>query len=234
MKHIKSFALVAAMGMAPVFAQAAVVNGSFEIGPTSAGLNNGNSFASMPGASGTDSWDRWNNTALPGGFPGWTTDGDGIEIQTVNTVGLTPYDGDYYAELDSNSNSTIFQSIMLGVGNYVLSFAYSPRVDGNGGPGTNEISYSIANNANTAIFGDVNGPGIDGTVVGAWTYFTFNFFNAVAGEYTLTFDASTRSDSFGGFIDAIDVAPVPVPAAGLLLLGALGGLAAMRRRKTAA
>jgi hypothetical protein len=29
------------------------------------------------------------------------------------------------------------------------------------------------------------------------------------------------------------VAPVPVPAAGLLLAGALGGLAALRRRKAA-
>jgi hypothetical protein len=29
------------------------------------------------------------------------------------------------------------------------------------------------------------------------------------------------------------VAPVPVPAAGFLLIGALGGLVALRRRKTA-
>ena len=30
-----------------------------------------------------------------------------------------------------------------------------------------------------------------------------------------------------------DVAPVPLPAAGLMLSGALGGLAFLRRRKTA-
>ena len=69
MKHIKSLALVAAMGMVPAFAQAAVVNGSFEIGPTSAGLNNGNSFAAMPGASGNASWDRWDNDATAWWFP---------------------------------------------------------------------------------------------------------------------------------------------------------------------
>ena len=33
-------------------------------------------------------------------------------------------------------------------------------------------------------------------------------------------------------IDNVNATPVPVPAAGLLLLGALGGLAALRRRRT--
>lgn len=38
----------------------------------------------------------------------------------------------------------------------------------------------------------------------------------------------------GGFdVDSISVTPVPLPAAGLLFLGALGGLAALRRRKRA-
>lgn len=32
-------------------------------------------------------------------------------------------------------------------------------------------------------------------------------------------------------VDAISVSPVPLPAAGLMLLGALGGIAALRRRK---
>ena len=40
--------------------------------------------------------------------------------------------------------------------------------------------------------------------------------------------AQVRVDSIAG-----SVAPIPVPAAGLLLLGALGGLAALRRRRRA-
>lgn len=43
-----------------------------------------------------------------------------------------------------------------------------------------------------------------------------------------TWDDSMKGAGF----DFEVVAPVPVPAAGLLLLGALGGLAALRRRKT--
>jgi hypothetical protein len=53
---------------------------------------------------------------------------------------------------------------------------------------------------------------------------------------SVTFTVGATNDSVGkpdAALAAIDVAPVPVPAAGLMLLGALGGLAAMRRRKAA-
>ena len=49
----------------------------------------------------------------------------------------------------------------------------------------------------------------------------------------LTDTSEVRSGRDGWDIDSISVSAVPVPAGGLLLLGALGGLAALRRRKTA-
>lgn len=57
------------------------------------------------------------------------------------------------------------------------------------------------------------------------------FSNVAAGNYTFTIDGI--SGAAGSAYD-IAISAVPVPAAGLLLLGGLGGLAALRRRKQAA
>jgi len=210
---------------------ATVVNGSFEdpIAGNTAGLNNGQFYGTMPGTG--SGWDRWTS------LNGWTTDaGPGIEVQTKKTLGLTPKDGKYYVELDSNSNSAMTQSVWLERGVYLLSFFYSPRA--NGGQtdgemaGSNGITYSIANLSKT-----VTGPdALMGTTVGTWTRITAKFIADTAANYTLRFAATGQSNSYGGLMDdvAIDyVAPVPVPAAGLLLLGGLGGLAALKRRRKA-
>ena len=48
-------------------------------------------------------------------------------------------------------------------------------------------------------------------------------------------DTTSSQRSRDGFdVDSVSVAAVPLPAAGLMLLAGLGGLAAVRRRKTAA
>jgi hypothetical protein len=44
-------------------------------------------------------------------------------------------------------------------------------------------------------------------------------------------DGASNDDDHDDLVARVDVAPVPVPAAGLLLVGALGGLAMVRRRK---
>lgn len=52
----------------------------------------------------------------------------------------------------------------------------------------------------------------------------------------LTFFVADTNDAYGfadGALAGVGIAPVPVPAAGLMLMGGLGGLAALRRRKKA-
>lgn len=194
------------VGLAGAASASIVTNGSFEIGTEA---------LSSPG---------W--TIYGSGLPGWTTTSGGIEVQTAGTVGLTPYDGAHYVEMDGNNNYTISQNVTLGVGRYSMSFAYSPRMSD---AATNDVNYGVSG----LFSGTVVGPSLSaGTAVGAWTVITTNFFVKTAGAYALSFAGAGTDDSLGGFVDAVSIAAVPVPAGGLLLLGALGGIAALRRRKS--
>lgn len=81
------------------------------------------------------------------------------------------------------------------------------------------------------------GDGVTWTLIASVKNYLSTSFSA-AGTFTHlkivdTSDASGAT--FDGFdIDSVSVSPVPVPAAGLLLGGALFGLGALRRRKAAA
>lgn len=66
---------------------------------------------------------------------------------------------------------------------------------------------------------------------GGYIYYAFD-----ASVTSLTFVPGALNDNRGRpdfALAAIDLAPIPLPAAGLMLLTALGGLGLMRRRKTA-
>jgi hypothetical protein len=200
-----------------------VVNGSFETGVpgNTAGLLNGATYGNMPTSG--PSWDLWS------GLNGWKqAKPGGIEVQTNPTLSsIDAQNGNYYVELDTTGNSAMFQNVALHVGRYVMSFWYSPRT---GNVRSNGINYQLSG---LGVVGkaDSNTPGAS---VGQWTQISVAFFVSTAKNYRLTFAASGTSDGYGGLLDNVQIEGVPVPASGFALFGALGGLAALRRRKAAA
>lgn len=213
MNKMKTLGAAALLALAPLTVSAAtVVNGSFE---------------DLGGqALGSDGWEIFDN------FPGWVVTPD-IEIQTGPSVaGINAQDGSYYAELDTNENSKISQDIYFGTGSYELSFYYSPRV--NASPTTtNDLMFGIEN----LVSSSVNGAPNLAFPHGQWTQVTTQFSVTTAGTYSLFFKGAGADNEpngcgdCGALIDNVTVAAVPLPAAGLLLAGALGGLGVMRRRK---
>jgi hypothetical protein len=203
-----------------------VTNGSFESGVpgNTRGLDNNALFGNLD-SSGA-SWDRWKN------LNGWRTVlGSGIEVQSNRTLStIDAKSGTKYVELDSTRNSGMAQTIALGVGSYMLSFWYSPRTSD---PLTNGIEFSIGNALGYLTGGYATAGTPVSAVVGSWTKVWRIFDVTTAGNYDLRFTANGVSDSYGGLLDDVDVAQVPLPAAGFALMAALGGLGAMRRRRKA-
>jgi hypothetical protein len=62
-----------------------------------------------------------------------------------------------------------------------------------------------------------------------WTTYSLTF--TAAGTSTNLIFASQVPGAYGPALDNVRISAVPLPAGGLLLLGALGGFAALRRRK---
>lgn len=162
-------------------------------------------------------------------IPGWTRGvGAGIELQNNATLGThDAQDGNWYVELDSDSNSSMYQDITFAsAGSYLLSFFYSPRT---ATQNDNGIGYSLGDKVDGLIDAVYQSPA-------TWTQVTKSF-TVDAGEVLrLSFFAGGLSNSLGGFVDNVSIAPVPLPGSLLLLGGALAGSGAFasRRRKKAA
>ena len=207
----------------PGLAQAATVpilNNSFEQGTTgrAIGFQNGLTFGQL-------------NTTGAGmnvyqGVQGWTTTaGNRMEVHSDRSSALDAQDGDYFISLDGGRNSSIQQSVALAVGSYILSFWYSPE---NTNATTNRINYSLG-----SLLSGVANRGTNGAAVGAWTQIQMMFHVKTAGSYMLNFAAAGSANRVGGYLDNVQIAAAPLPAAGLGVLTGLMALAGLKRRRRA-
>jgi hypothetical protein len=151
---------------------------------------------------------------------GWTGGKAGIEIQTRNVAGKA-FSGDSFVELDSFANSSMF--VDLAPGRYQVSYYYSPR------PGIAAASNGIALLFDGNLLDSVTGTGGAQT---QWQQRNVDFRTRSGG--ILAFAATGKSDSLGGYLDAISIstAAVPEPESWALMIIGFGFVgAALRQRQ---
>jgi hypothetical protein len=155
---------------------------------------------------------------------------------------LITYTGniDFFNTADSGDTTTIAQFLNSAVGgSYVLVNGSLEALNARLSQGTYVTTtfFKITGTLASAVVGTIRhddgitlvANGQTGGVSAPPTTVRVTPFTASHGDFTLYYAAANGNPS----ILKVDVAAVPVPAAGFLLLGALGGLAALRRRKTA-
>lgn len=139
--------------------------------------------------------------------PGWTLDDGQIEYQLQNTVGLTPFEGMQYAELDPTHNVRISQIINVKGGTtYDIAFAQSCRADDPALP--SKLGVYVDN----ALLGQTSCT-VASRTNQAWAIHSYSFKPAADAAVKITFADEGRSDSYGVLLDevTVDAEPTPVP-----------------------
>ncbi len=156
----------------------------------------------------------------------WTVGGTG----TIDVIGTGFYDfypgnGNYIDLNGSPGAGSITTTDPLGmvVGQtYELSFDYGVNLTS---AGLEELLFGFGTTTFSLL--------IEGAI--DLTHYVVSFVYDGSGDFLFFADSGVNSpnDNGGPVVDNIQLSAVPLPAAGLLLLGGLGALGALRRRKTA-
>ena len=149
---------------------------------------------------------------------GWSGIGD---LTQQGYSGSVPSgDGNQWFDLnpDTSAGTGISQSLTLAAGTtYQFSFLYN----GGGGGTTTQIGYSLASNAEMLLSGSVSTALLNVYSGSAWKMFSTSFTPSIGGSETLTF--LPNGTYSGGFIDAVNISPIPEPSTiALLAIGAIG------------
>jgi len=171
----------------------------------------------------TDNFDLDVQGAPQGTLINWTVFSGSIDV--IGTPGAFPWypsgnqidlNGDNQGEIRTASLGLVLNKM------YTLSFDYGNNKNSNG---LEDISFGIGDQLFTFA--------VNGAIPNLINY-TINIVFDGGSDYLTFADTGTLStgDRGGPVLDNVSLALVPLPAAGLLLIGALGGLALWRRRKT--
>lgn len=176
----------------------------------------------------------------PSNVPGWQTTDSRIEIWANGFLGVTSYEGTQHAELNAKNFGTLSQTVnAIAAGtDLMLEFAHRARV------GTDVMRVDVVDlgldlfdaGDDTSLFSQEYA-----ATTASWVFTSLTGLHSLGNDIRLSFTAvstGSGSVSVGNFLDAVRleaaVAPVPLPATGVLLFGALGaaGVARRLRRKT--
>jgi hypothetical protein len=240
----KFLAAFAVSALTPLAAFAALVNGTGNVTPNVI-FGTGNVNGSFTGATA-------GNVELAlraklrydlAGQPANTFNYNGVDTYTFASANsTTPINRSLFNfEWSINTVAGTLSSLT-----YLLTVDTDPTVNNNGA-----INYDPLGALSTGYYLGTNASGNGGTPFSSPGTGNLAMFNVAqnsvnmgfigaplgSGKFTFTlsaFNGATRVNSASMYVIVDAPAPVPLPAGGLLLIGALGGLAALRRRaKTA-
>lgn len=163
---------------------------------------------------------KWNVFA---NINGWTSTGSGIEVRN-NIVG-SAIDGKNFVELDSYSNSSMFQTVNTSAGaSYNFSFSFANR----------EGTAAATNGLDWTVDGGKTWHAAPTLSSSKWADFSTSFV-ASSASTVIGFRATGANDSLGSSLDKVSLtSAVPEPESYALMLAGLAAVGLVARRRKSA